>query len=349
MSHFHDANDFDDLEPELRIRNVPARERNGRVAKAKSRPPKIDPHIAEQVDSQESFNFSYHASRHERGWIVDSLGSFYEVQWLEDVLRLIKGGKEANVYQCKSGVAALTAADGPEQAYLAAKVYRPRRFRNLKNDFLYREGRQHLDSEGRLVTNDGMLHAMRKRTEYGLGLLHTSWIEHEFKTMEVLHAAGCDVPTPLTSGNNAILMGYIGDDEIPAPTLNSIDLGRKEARRLFERVVHNIDLMLEHHRVHADLSAFNILYWEGEITLIDFPQAIHPDENRNAFRIFERDVLRVCEYFTRQGVGVQARKLAADLWRAHQRHMVPDVHPGLLDAEDEKDRVYWKRWVDAEL
>jgi hypothetical protein len=60
-------------------------------------------------------------------------------------------------------------------------------------------------------------------------------------------------------------------------------------------------------------------------------------------------VLRVCEYFTSQGVRVQARKLAADLWWAHQRHMVPDVHPGLLDAENEKDRVYWRRWMDSEL
>jgi RIO kinase 1 len=348
MSYAQNMDDFDDLEPELRIRNVPGREQHGRQPKAPGRPPKPDQVIAEQIDSQESFNFSYHASRHERGWIVDSLGGFYEGQWLEDVLRLIKGGKEANVYQCQSGVA-MEDAGGARPPYLAAKVYRPRRFRNLKNDFLYREGRQHLDNEGRLVTNDGMLHAIQKRTEYGLGLLHTSWIEHEFKTMQVLYAAGCDVPAPLTSGNNAILMGYIGDEEMPAPTLNSIDLGRKEARQLFERVVHNIDLMLAHQRVHADLSAFNILYWEGEITLIDFPQAIHPDENRNAFRIFERDVLRVCEYFISQGVRVQARKLAADLWKAHQRHMVPDVHPGLLDAEDEKDRVYWKRWMDAEL
>jgi RIO kinase 1 len=344
MSHNLYVDDFDELEPDLRIRNVPGRERGGRNAGAKRRPPKPDQEIAEQADGQENFNFTYHASRHERGWIVDSLGGFYE-EWLDDVLQLIKGGKEANVYQCQ----AHPAVNGLARPYIAAKVYRPRRFRNLKNDFLYREGRHHLDQDGRLVKNEGMLHAMSKRTQYGLELLHTSWIEHEFKTMQILHAAGGDVPAPLTGGNNAILMAYIGDDEIPAPTLNSVDLGRKEARQLFERVVYNIELMLAHQRVHADLSAYNILYWEGQITLIDFPQAIDPAENRNAFRIFERDVLRVCEYFTRQGVRVEPRKLADGLWKAHQRHVVPDVHPAMLDPDDEKDRFYWKRWLDAEL
>ena len=138
-----------------------------------------------------------------------------------------------------------------------------------------------------------MAHAMAKRTDYGQELLHTSWIAHEYKTLQALFDAGLDVPRPLANANNAILMSYIGGDEVPAPTLNSVSLGRKEAQRLFERVIHNVEGMLDQWRIHADLSAYNILYWDGEITLIDFPQAIEPESNRNAFRIFERDVVRV--------------------------------------------------------
>jgi RIO kinase 1 len=308
--------------------------------------------MAVQDDTIGSFDFSYDASRHERVWIVESLGGFFEGQWLDDVLRLIKGGKEANVYQCLVN----ESVSGLDEPYIAAKVYRPRQFRNLKNDHQYREGRLDLDSEGRLITNDGKLHAMAKRTDFGLELLHASWIAHEYKTLQVLFEAGLDVPRPLaiadnsdqdhpgpqSTASNAILMSYIGGEDLPAPTLNSVSLGKMEAKRLFERVLHNIEGMLRCRRIHADLSAYNILYWDGEITLIDFPQAIEPEANRNAYRIFERDVTRVCDYFSRQGVTTNPRQLAASLWKAHHYRQLPDVHPGLLDPEDERDMTYWR-------
>jgi RIO kinase 1 len=300
--------------------------------------------MAAQADSQEVFEFSYHASRHERGWIVDSLGGFYEQRWLDDVIRLVKGGKEANVYLCLAN----ESVKGLDLPYLAAKVYRPRRFRNLKNDHLYREGRVNLDEDGREIKEDGMQHAMRKKTEFGLELLHTSWIEHEVKTMQILHGAGADVPRVWASGNNAILMSYIGDQDLAAPVLHSVRLDIKAARRHFERVLHNIELMLANQRIHGDLSAFNILYWEDELTLIDFPQAIDPQINRNAYRIFERDVIRVCEYFTRQGVKSNPRRMANDIWKAHHLREIPDVHPGLLDADNTKDRSYWQRWLEKD-
>jgi RIO kinase 1 len=365
MLHFDplDDADLDEIDYLANIRNIPDRERHAAQKLRPGSPPRRPPQQAAadleaQDDTVSSFEFSYHASRHERTWIVDSLGGFYENQWLDDVLRLIKGGKEANVYQCLAHESVV----GPEHPYLAAKVYRPRQFRNLKNDHLYREGRQSLDSDGRGITNDGMLHAMDKRTTYGLELLHASWIAHEYKTLQLLHRAGLDVPRPLAIANNAnrdeprplptasnaILMAYIGGDDVPAPTLNSVSLGKKEAQRLFDRVIFNIDGMLACQRVHADLSAYNILYWEGEITLIDFPQAIEPEANRNAYRIFERDMIRVCEYFSRQGVKSNPPRLATGLWKAHHYHRIPDVHPGLLDPDDEKDQAYWRSWVSAD-
>jgi RIO kinase 1 len=300
--------------------------------------------MAAQADSQAVFNFTYHASWHERSWIVDSLGGFYEQHWLDDVMRLVKGGKEANVYQCLAN----ETVKGINQPYLAAKVYRPRRFRNLKNDQLYREGRDNLDEDGREINDDRMQRALQKKTEFGRELLHTSWIEHEVKTMQILLQAGGDVPRVCASGNNAILMSYIGDENLAAPVLHSVSLNIKEARLQFERVVHNIELMLAHQRIHGDLSAFNILYWQGEIVLIDFPQAIDPQINRNAFRIFERDVIRVGEYFARQGVKSNPRRLAHDIWKAHHLKEIPDVHPALLDASNAQDRLYYQRWLEKD-
>ena len=341
--------DLEEIEAFTNIRNIPGRERHAvqrlRLGSQKLRPAALPKpratsswELALQDDTEGSFDFSYHATRHERVWIVDSLGGFYEGRWLDDVLRLIKGGKEAHVYHCLANDSVV----GLDQPFIAAKVYRPRQFRNLKNDHQYREGRQDLDSDGRLITDDGMVHAMTKRTVYGLELLHASWIAHEYKTLQVLFEAGLDVPRPLATANNAILMSYIGGEEVPAPTLNSVSLHKAEAQRLFERVLHNIEGMLAHRRIHADLSAYNILYWDGEITLIDFPQAIEPGANQNAYRIFERDVTRVCDYFSRQGVKSSPRQLAAGLWKAYHYPQLPDVHPRLLDPDDERDMTFWR-------
>ncbi|MBN2550120.1 MAG: hypothetical protein JXB15_13230 [Anaerolineales bacterium] len=335
--------DLDEIENLPTIRNLPRSKVRSKPTANKSRlcVQPIQDEIAqlvEQPDGEDHFNFTYSASHHERQWIVNSLGGFYDSQWLDDVLHLIKGGKEAHVYQCLAN----PSVPNLEQPYLAAKIYRPRMFRNLRKDHVYREGRQNLDENGHAIINSGMIHAMHRHTAYGQELLHTSWVEYEFQALCVLFEAGADVPHPYARGNNAILMSYIGGDDVSAPTLNTVDLRQKEARQLFDRVLHNIQVMLDHHRVHGDLSAYNILYWNGDITLIDFPQVVDPQVNRNAFGIFERDVTRICEYFASQGVKSNPRRIAADLWKAHDLRQMPEVHPALLDEEDETDRAFWQ-------
>ena len=320
--------------------DIPTRRPQKIKRKEKNRPSadQIRSELTSQGDNRD-YPFTYNASRHERGWLLGSLGYFYEQTWFLDVLKIVQGGKEASVYLCEANPN--TGTD-----YLAAKVYRPRMLRNLKNDQLYREGRANLDVEGRLIKDDRINHAIMKKTAFGKQVLHSSWIAHEVKTMEILYQAGADVPRVYASGNNAILMDYIGDPEVSAPALSQIHLKPKEAQTLYERVVTNIELMLANNRIHGDLSAYNILYWDGEITLIDFPQAIHPDENRSAYRIFERDVIRICEYFQHQGVQCDGRRLARDLWHAQQRRLLPDVDPALLSPEDDEDVAYWQKMKD---
>lgn len=290
-----------------------------------------------QVSSDESgYAFTYHASRHERQWLMTSIDQFHQEDWIEDILKMVRGGKEASVYLCSRPA-------GSQPPWIAAKVYRPRRFRNLKNDHLYREGRDQLDASGRVIHDDRSLHAMRKRTSYGRELLHSSWIGHEFHTMQLLADAGVDLPRPYASSENAILMDFIGDETVTAPTLNTVTLGTSEARQLFKRVMFNIELMLHFNRIHADLSAYNILYWQGGIKLIDFPQAIHPDENHNAYRIFARDVEKVCGYFATQGVDADPIGLARGMWQARGRLVETPLDPAYLDPEKEDDRRAWNQ------
>ena len=281
------------------------------------------------------YPFTYHASLHDKQWLLNSINEFYDQKWFEDIISVVKGGKEATVYLCR-------APERIGKPLLAAKVYRPRMFRNLRKDHLYREGRENLDVNGKVVLDERAYHAMQKRSAYGLELLHTSWVGHEFLTMQVLYDGGVDLPRPYASSNNAIMMDYIGDEFSAAPALNEINLTPSEAKPLFQRVLHNIELMLACNRVHADLSAYNILYWEGEITLIDFPQAINPEENHNAWRIFARDVQRVCDYFKSQGVPCDAQPLAVKMWKSKGRATHPEIDPHFLDPDKDEDRRAWQ-------
>ena len=262
-----------------------------------------------EAEEEAAYPMSYQPARFEGPWLRSSLRSFYDQELIADVLAQVKGGKEANVYRCR-------AHPHLGRELLAAKVYRPRQFRNLANDRLYREGREVLTASGQPVkpTDDRVMRAIGKKTPFGVQVQHTSWLMHEYTTLERLHRAGGAVPEPLAANENAILMGYQGDEKQAAPALQEVRLGKREAQKLFREVLRNVELLLQHGLVHGDLSAYNILYWEGRITLIDFPQVASVHANRNARAILERDVKRVCQYFARQGVPTDPVGIAERLW-----------------------------------
>jgi RIO kinase 1 len=254
------------------------------------------------------FTPTFLAGQRDRLWVLSSLAQFYEQDLITDVLRVIKSGKEATVYCC-----AADPTTGRE--LLAAKVYRPRMFRSLKNDAVYRQNRAVRDERGRVVRGDRGWRGASKKTERGRAAQVTNWIEHEFQTQRLLHEAGADVPYPLAQIGNAVLMDYVGDAEEAAPLLREVDVPPEEAQPLFEAILRNIKLCLASDRVHGDLSEYNILYWQGAAMLIDFAQAVDPRYNPDdVFDLLARDIARVCRYFARYGVEADAEALAIDLW-----------------------------------
>ena len=323
---------YDDLDNEGQFEEV----RRPRTNKPKLDPKAVQQFIQRQDDARQTFSFTYKPARFEEGWLLDSLGGFFEQRWISDVLGKIKAGKEASVYLCRSG-------DQIKSGLIAAKVFRPRMLRNLKNDQLYRQDRTDLDENGRPIDDPGMLKARHKRSVYGEQIRHQSWIAYEYQTLRCLHTAGADVPQPYEMSENAILMSYIGDEAGAAPTLNTVTLEPGKIRRLFERILHNVELMLSNGIVHGDLSAYNVLYWEDRITLIDFPQVISPAGHRSAYSIFSRDIARICEYFARQGLQRDPARLAAGLWKAHGFRRSPEIHPAWLDGDDPADQALWKK------
>lgn len=281
------------------------------------------------------FETTYTPSRYERTFLLEAIRYFYDIGLIEDVLASVKGGKEASVYRCRPN-----SMLGVE--YVAAKVYRPRRFRNLRNDKMYREGREVLSATGKTVKANErrFFAALKKKTAFGVQAAHTSWMMHEYAIMDDLYNAGAMVPKPYAVSENAILMDYVGDGVRAAPTLHEIDLDNTEARSLFDAVMDNVERMMKLGVIHGDLSAYNILYWNGSITLIDFPQVTDVYANPHARQILTRDLQRVCDYFSVRGVRCNAEKLADDLWQrfnpANMRDVIADLSRGSeLELEEE--------------
>ncbi|HLZ24598.1 MAG TPA: RIO1 family regulatory kinase/ATPase [Ktedonobacterales bacterium] len=258
------------------------------------------------------FSPTFLAHQRDRPWVLSSLTHFYENDLITDVLWMIKSGKEATVYCC-----AAHPAVGAE--YVAAKVYRPRMFRSLKNDAVYRRSRAVYDNEGHEVFGSRARRVAERKTKRGRLEQVASWIAYEFQTQRLLYDAGADVPRPLAQSGNAVLMEYIGGPDGAAPKLGGAAPAPEDAQALFDRILRNVELWLACDRIHGDLSPYNILYWEGGVTIIDFAQAIDPRYNLDAFPLLLRDIERVCGYFTRLGVRVEAVEIASELWASYLR------------------------------
>lgn len=229
----------------------------------------------------------------------EALGSFFTKNLITEVRHTIKSGKEASVFLCDADPSV-----GVE--FLAAKVYRPRESRGFRNDAVYRDGE--------LAGDKRMRKALQQKSRVGREFQFTNWIDREFETLRNLHAFAADVPKVYARTESAILMQFIGEGDEPAPPLNRVSLRREAANPLFERIMRNVALWLSLERVHADLSPFNILYLNGAVTVIDFPQAVDARKNPNAYDLLQRDIENVCRYFARYGVNADPARIAGELW-----------------------------------
>ena len=236
---------------------------------------------------------------------------FIDQGYIEEVIGLVKTGKEASVYACRAGPAAGPSSEG----LVAVKVFRGAQYR-FKNDAVYQEARAR-----ELGISGSALRAFNKRRHSSIGrdVQAGSWRMREYQVLRLLHDSYADVPRPIAAEGEAILMEYFGAEDEPAPQLNRVRVDRSEAPALFQRLMNNVELFLGLNLVHGDLSPHNVLYWRGELRVIDFPQAVDPRFNNHARDILRRDVENLVRYFAPFGVEADAEALSSDLWRRFER------------------------------
>jgi RIO kinase 1 len=187
---------------------------------------------------------------------------------LEEINGVISTGKEANVYW----------AVQPDGTDVAVKIYRIATF-NFKRITLYLEG------------DPRFSRIPRSRS----GLI-TAWASKEFKNLQRALNAGVRVPKPIHVQRNLLVMDFIGEDGLPAPTMHQAQPENpKKARKTILKAVST--LYHDAHLVHADLSEYNVMLWKGPV-LIDMSQAVVLDHPHSEM-FFERDLRNILSYFER--------------------------------------------------
>jgi RIO kinase 1 len=224
---------------------------------------------------------------------------------ITDVEGIIGDGKEATVYACR-------AHESVGVEWLAAKVYRARKFRAFTGARVY--------AGDRAVMGPGTgraKRAMRKDTKVGRALAHKEWISWEWETLCKLYDAGADVPEPLARSEDAILMELAADEHGPAPKLRQVALEPDAAREVFERLKRNVEILLDCHLVHGDLSAYNVLYAAGRPWVIDVPQSVDLFHRADGREYLFRDVANLGRYFAKYGL--EMGDFAERAWARYQR------------------------------
>jgi RIO kinase 1 len=186
-------------------------------------------------------------------------------------------GKEANVYLAAG-------AEGE----VAVKVYRI-------NASDFRTMRDYLDGDPRF---EGIGSDKKK--------VVVAWTKKEFANLNRARAAGVRVPEPIAVQRNVLVMEFLGRDGERAHRLNEVDV--ENPQTAYEVVREYMRRLYDAGLVHGDLSEYNLVVHEGELTVLDLGQAVtvhHP----NYREFLERDCENVASFFARQGLDVTPDEL----------------------------------------
>ncbi|MBK7586380.1 MAG: hypothetical protein IPI67_40105 [Myxococcales bacterium] len=240
--------------------------------------------------------------------VPDSLVALLDYGVLDDVVRPLMSGKEAQVYLVVSG-----------GRYAVAKVYKDAQDRSFKHRAEYTEGRK--------VRNSRDQRAIANRSKHGRAKDESAWRSTEVDMIHRLHAAGVRVPVPYHFIEGVLLMELVTDAQgIPAPRLGDLSFDAVAARAIYDRLVRAAVQMLCAGVVHGDLSEFNVLVGADGPVVIDFPQSIDTAHNTNARTLLVRDVDNLHRFLARHVPSARRLPYAEEMWSLHERNLLtPDT------------------------
>lgn len=240
--------------------------------------------------------------------IPESLRALVEYGLVQEVVRPLMSGKEAQVY--------LVISDGEERV---AKIYKDAENRSFKHRAEY--------TEGRGVRNTRDQRAIGKRSTHGRAQDEAAWRATEVNMISRLQVAGVRVPVAYNFIDGVLIMELVKDAEgNPAPRLGDRSFSEEHARAIYDVLIHAVSRMLCAGVVHGDLSDFNVLLAADGPVLIDFPQAVDSAHNPNARKLLLRDVDNLHDFLGRFVKNPQRLPYGEEMWDLYERNLLtPDT------------------------
>ncbi len=233
--------------------------------------------------------------------VPSSLQPLYDQGVIQEVVRPLMAGKEAEVYLIIS-----------EGELRVAKVYKEANNRSFKHRADYTEGRK--------VRNTRQQRAMSKKSKYGKEQIEAEWRNAEVDAIYRLQEAGVRVPRAFDFVDGVLVMELIADESgEPAPRLVDLEFTRSEATAVFNTLLREVVKMLCAGVVHGDLSDFNVLMTSNGPVLIDFPQAVDPAHNRVARKLLIRDVDNITQFMARYAPNLRHKNYGREMWDLYER------------------------------
>jgi len=133
------------------------------------------------------------------------------------------------------------------------------------------------------------------------------WAEKEMHNLSRILKAGIPCPRIVQLKKHILVMSFIGQEMRPAPKLKEVKFSDDDEGRdlLNSAYSQTIDIMVRLFKqcnlVHADLSEYNILWWENKCHIIDVSQSVEPT-HPNALEFLYRDCANISNFFSKKGV-----------------------------------------------
>lgn len=194
---------------------------------------------------------------------------------IEYVQGLYQVGKEGNVYiGCYEN-------DNLEMLPCAIKIFRTT-LTGFKNRAEYVVGDHRYDQGFAKLSNIRQSHIVAQK---------------EFANLSRAKKAGIFAPNPICFKDHVLVMSFIGTAEFPAPRISDITLRSKDAMRCYVQLIASLRQLYQvAHLVHADFTAYNILYHDKKCWIVDFAQAVDVSHERS-LQFLSHDATELNRYF----------------------------------------------------
>ncbi len=210
---------------------------------------------------------------------IESIKKLASKHAFDKIEKIISTGKEGNVFQAHKG-----------NTNCAIKIYRIET--------------SSFDTMIKYIQGDPRFNKIKRNKQN----LVYEWTKKEFKNLTAANKSGVNVPYPVDYNKNVLVMEFIGKDDAQ-PTLKDDKNIEKNITEIYKQTIKNLNKLVYGAKiVHADLSEYNMIFFNKKLYFIDLGQAVSI-EHPYAKEFYNRDIQNMVKFFNKYDINVNEDEL----------------------------------------